>query len=207
MAIIQSGASADLWTIDPVSKAGRVTPYDSSGNEQAPFPSPGAYALPINIRQTAATAANATVWTMRNGGSKKVFIRRILLAMLFDGSAAAATTLKYLLARFSAATPTGGTALTVVKMQTTFASSTLADARFLDTGLTTTGVTFETEWATIGLPASVTSGSLFWNMPFIGSNEAKEPFVLNPNEGLAIRLQNAAVIGLGLTGSVHWDER
>lgn len=33
MAIIQSGATADLWTINPVSNAGRVTLYDSLGNE------------------------------------------------------------------------------------------------------------------------------------------------------------------------------
>lgn len=207
MAQIQSGATADLLTIDPTSKAARVTPYDSSANEYSPFPSPGAYALPVNVRQTAATAANSTVWTMRNGATKKMFFRRILLEIIFDGTAAAATTLKYMLARFSAATPTGGTSLTAVKMQTTFSASTLADARFLDTGLTTTGVTFETEWATLAIPASVTAGSIFWNMPFIGPNEAKEPFVLNPNEGLAIRLQNAAVVGMGLTGSVHWDER
>lgn len=32
-AIIQSGASADLWTIDATSKAGRVTLYDSTGRE------------------------------------------------------------------------------------------------------------------------------------------------------------------------------
>ena len=36
MAVIKSGASTDQWTIDPVSKAGRVTIYDSAGNEFAP---------------------------------------------------------------------------------------------------------------------------------------------------------------------------
>jgi hypothetical protein len=35
MAIIQSGASTDLWTIDTGSNAGRVTLYDSLGNELA----------------------------------------------------------------------------------------------------------------------------------------------------------------------------
>jgi len=35
MAIIQSGATADLWTINPISNAGRVTIYDSLGNELA----------------------------------------------------------------------------------------------------------------------------------------------------------------------------
>ncbi len=35
MAIIQSGASATQWSIDPTSAAGRVTIYDSNGNELA----------------------------------------------------------------------------------------------------------------------------------------------------------------------------
>lgn len=207
MAQIQSGVGSDLLTIDPTSKAARVTPYDFQGNQFSPYPDPGAYALPVNIDQTANTAANSTVWAMRNGASKKMFFRRLLLAVHFDGTASAGNTLKYMLTRFSAATPTGGTSLAAAKMQTTFSASTLADARFLDTGLTTTGVTFETEFATLAIPASVTGGIIFWNCPFIGSNEAKEPFVLNPNEGLAIRLQNAAVTGLGITGSIHWDER
>lgn len=33
MAVIKSGASTDQWTIDPTSKAGRVTLYDSTGRE------------------------------------------------------------------------------------------------------------------------------------------------------------------------------
>jgi len=32
-AVIQSGATSDNWTIDPTSKAGRVTLYDSTGRE------------------------------------------------------------------------------------------------------------------------------------------------------------------------------
>jgi hypothetical protein len=32
MAVIQSGASADLLTIDPISKAARGTLYDAAGN-------------------------------------------------------------------------------------------------------------------------------------------------------------------------------
>lgn len=32
MAVIKSGTSSDQWTIDPLSKAGRVTLYDVNGN-------------------------------------------------------------------------------------------------------------------------------------------------------------------------------
>src|SRR5216117_2776624 len=37
MAIIQSGASTDLWTIDPTSKAGRVALYDTKGYNLSGF--------------------------------------------------------------------------------------------------------------------------------------------------------------------------
>jgi len=36
MAVIKSGASTDQWSIDAVSKAGRVTLYDSTGRELLP---------------------------------------------------------------------------------------------------------------------------------------------------------------------------
>jgi len=36
MAIIKSGAGSDQWTIDSVSKAGRITAYNSLGREVAP---------------------------------------------------------------------------------------------------------------------------------------------------------------------------
>lgn len=41
MAVIKSGASTDQWTIDPVSKAGRITLYDTSGNYIATLPVSG----------------------------------------------------------------------------------------------------------------------------------------------------------------------
>lgn len=38
MATIKSGAGTDQWTIDPVSKAGRVTLYDAAGNPLTTLP-------------------------------------------------------------------------------------------------------------------------------------------------------------------------
>ena len=205
MAIIQSGASADLWTIDATSKAGRATLYDAAGNALIPAPS-GSFMLPINVRQTAASAAASTVWTVRNGASKTMRLRRLFAAVVFDGTAAAATTLKYALQRFSAATPTGGTALTAVKKRTTYSASTIADARFLDTGLTTTGVTFETDAAILPIAVSVTAQTAVMDVYFERTAELHSTFELAANEGLALRLNTAAVIGMGIDGFLEWDE-
>lgn len=206
MAIIQSGATADQWTIDPTSKAGRVTLYDSLGNEIAK-PATGSYVADINVRQTAASAIGTTIWTMRNTGALTALIRQISLIMAFDGTAAAATTLRYDIARFSGATPTGGTAVTPVKKRNSYGASSVTDLRFLDTGLTTTGITFESAFHTIALPVSVTSGNAQLHLPFTLPGERYSPFELATGEGLAIRLNVAAVIGLSLTGSVHWDDK
>jgi hypothetical protein len=53
MAIIKSGASTDQWTIDPTSKAGRVTLYDPAGNPIASVLDPftGKYDQSVSMRQ------------------------------------------------------------------------------------------------------------------------------------------------------------
>src|SRR5579859_81632 len=156
MAIIQSGASSDQLTIDPTSKAAHVTAFDSAGNE-IDKPSVGSYLAQINVRQTAATALGNVVWAMRNpvGSTITAYIRHLNLTVAFDGTAAAATTVRYELERFSAATPTGGTALTIVKKRNSYGASGITDIRFLDTGLTTTGLVFEAPFVVVGTPISV----------------------------------------------------
>jgi len=206
LAIITGTPSAVGLEVDATSKAARVTLYDSAGNE-VNSPPVGSYILPVNIRQTAATAANATVWAMRNGATRTVFIREINLSLGFDGTAAATTTCRYGFQRFTAATPTAGTALTAIKRRAAYDVSTIADARFVDTGLTTTSVVFETDFAVIGLPISVTSVNRSVCITFEGAGERYDSFELAPNAGLAIRLNVAAVIGLSLNGFISWDER
>lgn len=45
MALIQSGISTDLWTIDPTSKAGRVSLYDTAGNPLTTLPISGSISI------------------------------------------------------------------------------------------------------------------------------------------------------------------
>lgn len=206
MAVIQSGASSDLWTIDGTSKAGRVTLYDPAGNEIFQRPPTGAYVLPINIRQTAATAANQLVWAMRLvTSSRRVYIRQIVLACAFDGTAAASTS-RYGISRCATATATGGTAIPVIKKRSNYSTSDVTDARFLDTGLTIAGMTFETAAFIVGCPRGASGASV----PFVfGTDDgtAFSSFELASGEGLGIGLSSAAVVGDSLVGWVAWDER
>ena len=93
MAIIQSGATADLWTIDPTSKAGRVTLYNSSGTELGGSASPaftkvqsGATTDVLTVDATS-KAARATLYT--SGGSEITAIQASDL--LVTGTAASGT--------------------------------------------------------------------------------------------------------------------
>ena len=215
MAIIQSPTGVQQ-EVDLNSKASRVTLYDASGIEIFGAPL-GAFMAPVNIRQTAATVAGSTVWAMRNGTGRTISIKRAKLIMGFDGTTVALTTPRYSLNRFTLATPTTGTPIVPIKQRTSYAASTVADIRQVDTGLTVAGITFETEALVLALPLQTIFGApttgyaagpvANHDIIFDPSGKRSESFELAPNEGLAIRLSTAAVIGLSLTGFVSWEER
>lgn len=199
---IVSGASADLQTIDPTSKAGRVTLYRSDGSllsrEYA-----GLYRAKIEVIPTTLTA-NTTYFAMRNLGARKVYLRRINLQVGFSGTAAA-TRGSYSLCRFGSATPTGGTAETIIKLRNSWPTSSVTDIRFAPGGLTTTSVVFEAPFHLI----------THTNQLMIDREEAIEQdaededwtFELAVNEGFCIRAYTAVVLGSSVTGSVIWAER
>ncbi len=205
MAEIKSGATADKWTIDPTSKAGRVTLYRSDGSEIWPKPN-GAYLLPVGFRMTAALAANSLVWAMRNGSSRTIVIKRVTLLVGFDGTAAASVSI-YNLLRFTGANPTGGNALTVVKRDSTDPASTVQDSRESTGGaaLTDAGISYESPFARVGCQRQVNANNQLNLIPL--NLEREGLFILGSNEGLGIRLVNAAVIGDHILGGVSWDER
>lgn len=203
MTQIQSGATADLLTIDATSKAARVTNYDSGGNELRPAPS-GAYMLPIRVRASAATAATATVWAMHNLGAKVVKIRKIYIAAAFDGTAAASVS-DWQLTRFRTATPTGGSAIPVIPKKTSYGASSVTDARFLDTGLTVGAMTFDGAFAQIAGARQVGSSNAYWFV-VSGLDTIYEPIELAINDGLCIRTAVAQVIGDSISGGIEWEE-
>ena len=232
MATIKSGATADLLTIDPTSKAARVTQYDSTGRELYPAPT-GSYVVKIECRHTTTAAAGVTLWNMRGPPTLKAYIRNIRGVIGFDGTAAtgvagtAAATQRFGLYRGAgAASATGGTALTntagISKKDSSMGTPTAADIRYdiSGVGLTTTSITYETEpFHVFALPvislqiaAPTTSGSVGAIAPFdIDFHVPGEPssdFVIAADQHIAIRLvTSAAIIGFGVYGSLTWDER
>jgi hypothetical protein len=212
--IVQSGATSDLLTIDATSKAARVTGYDSAGNELIKPPT-ASYLMAVPVgRDTAARTAAGAFFAIRNNTSgRTIYIRRIVMTATFDGTGAA-TTSRLDLARFSGATPSGGTAITLpggaIKKRNSYGSSNLLDARFITGtagGLTMAGTTVETAFACFGVARGATGGSATFIQEF-GSAGAypTDRFELATGEGLCVLAGVTGVIGDGFIGSIEWDE-
>lgn len=169
------------------------------------YPDFNKFLLPVEVVQTGAAAVGTTVWTMRNThATKTAHVTRILLA----AREGAGSLTGYSLCRFSAATPTGGAAITKIQYrntQPTNYTSCITDARVLDTGLTVAGVTFETPFFIIGM------GVLAPSIITLDYNDLKQTFgglEFEPGEGLAIRVIGAAQAANNwLRGNVEWTER
>jgi len=163
------------------------------------------YSIGIPIYHSGAVAVNSTIFAMRNplAATKSVYIEEIFLTFGFDAATPLIrTSVGYYLVRFSAATPTGGLALTPEKLDSSDAATSITDARVLSTGtgLTTAGVTFSTAVISyLGLPA--VSGAVE-SFKFAGA-----AIKLAPGEGFAIRLAAASIAGQSLSGNMYWSER
>lgn len=195
--IIVNNGSTDLTTAAIIQLAQILAAFSATPIATIPL----YYSLPVSIRQSTGTAANNVVWTMQNAANspKIVIIEQINLAMSFDaGTPLTRASLRYEFVRFNSATPTGGTSINPIMMDSNAPSTMVTDARFLDTGLTTSGISFENAFAFIGCPASDGSSSTY---------SRTMPIKLGAGEGLAIRLNVAAVAGQGLFGEIIWSER
>lgn len=201
MAIIQSGATADLLTVDPTSKAARVTLYNTDGSlVNHEFLTE--YYLSVNIpRFTSALAANSAIFSIRNGATRRLKLVKMVLVAGFDGTAAA-TTAQYSVRRFTTATPTGGTTLTtlVVPEDSAMAASTIADARCATAGaaLTITSVVVGNPIVGIAVPRGATGS--------VAVVDWTQDIVLNANEGILVQYDVAGVIGDSLTVTMYWGE-
>jgi hypothetical protein len=207
---IKSGASVDLLTIHPTSKAGRVTLYDDSGTSLLPNNTwRGFYA--VSVRQTATTASGSIVWALHNpSASKTLQIKSLYLRAFFDGTAAA-TNLKYDVSKATTVTSfTGGSVVTPLNKVTALGAAN-GVGRVGDTGLTATGATWGGAMTTIvqGRVTQTTTNfsSMSEEYHFMGDLQVGE-IELAQNEILAIRITAAAaVIGDNLIGTIEVSEK
>lgn len=210
---IKSGASSDLATVGATSKAVRLTPYDDAGNSLAPNELARGE-VNVLVRQTATTAAGACVWGLRNSGSTRtIAILRIRYSMSFDGTGAASLMRYEWVKGTGVTTFSGGTAVTPAIYKTSLTQGTHVDARVLDTGLTTTGLTaggalYTSNWARLTFSATQAGGVSGEHILDFGQG-GFGPLELAQNEILCLRNgpTTASVVGDTVLGGVVFIEK
>lgn len=199
MAQINDPTLGGTLAVKASSRAARVTPVFDDGTEHNPKKD-GNYFARLDLVPTTLTAGTV-YFSMRNNGTTKATIKKLLALMNFSG-AVVATRSVYEIVRFSGANMTGGSAVQAVKgSNTTDANSVVTDLRFAPAGLTTTGVTFETNAIAVISHANQLTADTTAEMNF------EEELELAPGEGLAIRASTAVVAGTALQGMLFWAER
>ena len=194
MAIIQSGATSDLLTVETTHKAARVTtrPPEALGHFHL--------AVPTGLLATASVAANGPLFSMRYApGTPTVAVItkvRVGFAQLVGWTAANAHEFGLYVARSWTVSDSGGTQVVVTgntnKARTTFDPSGMTDVR-VASNVTFTAGTRTLDTNAMGLtviPTSqVAAGSATY--PFIQEmifdhSTADYPIVLQNNEGIVI---------------------
>lgn len=199
MAQLQDPTLGGSLGIKASSRAARVTPVFDDGSEQNPKKD-GDYFARLDLVPTTLTLGTV-YFSMRNNGSTKALIKKLLSALTFAGTAAASRSV-YEVVRFSGANMTGGTSVAAVKGSSVDdANSIVTDIRFAPAGLTTAGVTFEAN------PIAVISHANQLTADVVANMEFDEELELAPGEGLAIRASTAVVAGSALQGLLSWAER
>src|SRR3990167_9601178 len=118
---IKSGASTDLWTIDPVSKAGRVTLYDTAGNQLEHIESFIGSCSTFRTLGNAAVPQNILTIENLTGSGKIIYLQSI--EVVIDTTAALLTVACQLDLSRTTAIPSGGTTLTKHALDTALSSS------------------------------------------------------------------------------------
>lgn len=156
------------------------------------------FSLTLNI--AAVTLTDGTSYfTLKNTGTNVMRLHSLLMLLSFTGTPAASRSL-YSLQRFTGTTPTGGTAVTPAKRDSSNATAAGVDARHNSgNGVTTTGVTFGDVLLLAGHASSAADVVI---TPALES----APLILRPSEGLALRANGAVITGSIVTLNLTWRE-
>lgn len=230
MAVVRSGATADEWTVDPTSKAGRVTLYDTTGavvgnaNAQPVVPKPlpygalGHYRVNHRCALVNTQAANSRLFEMRNTHATNLIVpTRLIIKWVQTGAHTAAIEDSldvFRLTSFSAVdttntvTPTASvkrTSMAVAPGAAALRGVTIAGAAAGMTGGTLTkdggSVGQLPQWLLAALSTASTVGVLV--IDNFDDVNGTHPFVFAQNEGFEI--ENRVLLGAAASSSVYID--
>jgi len=208
MSVIKSGVTSDQWTIDPTSKAGRVTLYDSLGREissqsKKTFAVSGTFTPP---------ATPTDLVTIFGSASKTV---RVLYFKIATTNTAAGSQQFFLVKR--SAVNSGGTfvAGTAVPMDSADGAATATSYGHYTANAASLGASAGTiNTKRVGSPAAVPGAFLQGvdasvdMIDFNKANSLEKPVVLNGvAQGLALNFNSAALVaGQTHAYTIVWTE-
>jgi hypothetical protein len=206
MAIIKSGASSSLLTVDTTPLAARVIPYTPDGVAIPCSINATRGLVDVRVQQSATTGAGAVVWALRNSGASDICITSIV-CQLYQAGTGAATEMQYEWTKYTGVTGFAGspTSVTPVTKKTSVGVGGVTVA-VLDTGMTLSSGSlvaafWNMYWARITHSATATAESC---SPQYVLDLSEYPLILAANETLALRQAKTSVIGDGVTGCVQW---
>jgi hypothetical protein len=201
MAIIQSGATTDLLTIDVTSKAARTTNYDSEGRDlsyeskETFFAASGPWTPP---------ATPSDMWIMNGSASKTIRIYHISFAAT---QTTGGVNTFYLIRRSTANSAGTAVAATLIKADTSNATATATAQHY--TANPTPG-------ATVGnirvvrafCPAPAGLNSINMELANTSPNIISQPITLRGTaEGVALNFNGVALpAGMSMSLNVMWTE-
>jgi hypothetical protein len=165
----------------------------------------------LTLGQFSAVTTAGSIFTFRTdpNADKIVKIKKLFVSLGFTGTAEATTQI-YQLKMFSAATPSGGTAITVTKQLSTQPASSILDIRSATISgtspLTVTDVAFDAAMRSFNCARRVGVSPVVLMEPYTEMKRAESGCILLPGEGFAILIANNAVVGDIITGCLTWTE-
>jgi hypothetical protein len=205
--VILVGQSGNLATVDPTSKALRVTLYDPQGREIVEKPATiRSYLAGFIIRHTGATTANTVLLGLVNTSTTDFMRIRCFRAIeLFDGASPGAQGRRHFWTRTTGSISGSNTSITPTKKRTGDGAS-VADVQFNNTGIGGLAGVGDAVWIQ-SISIAATGNFEYFSWPQQSELRANgSPLELHKGEGLGLENGDAAVAGLGVAGYIEWDE-
>jgi len=138
---------------------------------------------------------------MRNNTSgNRMLLQFLYIQSTYSGAINTTTPSSFIVCRFDSATASGGSALTVVPVDTNYPASNVLDARMGNGGLTTAGIS---QGGTI-LPFSCANQANTNTTTQIAGSQFG--IIINIGEGVLIKASNTVSTSINLNGFIAWSE-
>lgn len=199
MAIIQSGASADQWTIDPTSKAGRTTEYRTDGTVFDPIPT-GMYGFAL--QDAAGVAAANQFISLFNPAASGRTIKVCRVRYNAYGVAVTVAKNSMHVTRITAATAGTLQAASAICFYKSSFSNPVAEVRTANPTVTATS-----EWLGFAPPVVITAASTDSPSQFeYWADDVDSELTLANGEGIVIRQTVAGDTDETYNFEIVWKE-